>query len=144
MTASAWIVHPNRGKVLLTHHRKLGRWLQPGGHSDGDADSLAVALREAREESGLDLVAQAARPIDIDIHEIPARGSEPAHLHYDLRYALQARSDAFTVSAESHDLAWVAFDGLETFTTEESVLRMRRKWLDLAVTPAGAGPASGG
>ena len=144
VTASAWIVDPHRARVLLTLHRKLGRWLQPGGHSDGDADSLAVALREAREESGLDLVAHATRPIDIDIHEIPARGGEPAHLHYDLRYALEARSETFTVSEESHDLAWVALDALEAFTTEESVLRMQRKWLDLAATPADAGPASGG
>ena len=74
--------------------------------------------------------------MDIDIHEIPARGSERAHLHYDLRYALKARSEAFTVSEESHDLAWVPFEALETFTTEESVLRMRRKWLELNRTHA--------
>ena len=67
--------------------------------------------------------------MDIDIHEIPARGAEPAHRHYDLRYALTTRSDAYTVSGESHDLAWVGFDELEAYTSEDSVLRLRRKWL---------------
>ena len=129
VTASAWIVDRNGSRVLLAHHRKLGRWLQPGGHSDGEADSVAVALREAREETGLDLAACSARPMDIDIHEIPPRGVEPAHRHYDLRFALAARSDAFTVSEESHDLAWVGFDALETYTGEASILRLRSKWL---------------
>ena len=71
--ASAWIVDTSGGRVLLTHHRKLGRWLQPGGHSDGEPESLRVALREAGEETGLDLVACSNRPMDIDIHEIHAR-----------------------------------------------------------------------
>ena len=129
VTASAWIVDRNGRRVLLTHHRKLGRWLQPGGHSDGEPDSLVVALREAREETGLDLVARSDRPMDIDIHEIPPRGEEPAHRHYDLRFALTARSEAYRVSAESHDLAWVGLDALERFTDEDSILRMRSKWL---------------
>lgn len=129
VTGSAWIVDGTGARVLLTHHRKLGRWLQPGGHSDGEPDVLAVALREAREETGLDLVACSAPPMDIDIHEIPAQGAEPAHRHYDLRFALAARSEAFTVSAESNALAWVAIDALETYTREASILRMRSKWL---------------
>ena len=130
VTASAWIVDTSGGRVLLTHHRKLGRWLQPGGHSDGEPESLRVALREAGEETGLDLVACSNRPMDIDIHEIPPHGPEPAHRHYDLRFALKARSDAFTVSEESHDLAWVGFDALESYTREASILRLRAKWLD--------------
>lgn len=130
VTASAWIVDRSGSRVLLTHHRKLGRWLQPGGHSDGEPDSLLVALREAREETGLDLVACSDRPLDIDIHEIPPRGKEPAHRHYDLRFAVTARSDVYRVSEESHDLAWVCLDAVETFTGEDSILRMRRKWLE--------------
>lgn len=130
VTASAWIVDRSGSRVLLTHHRKLGRWLQPGGHSDGEPDSLLVALREAREETGLDLVACSDRPLDIDIHEIPPRGTEPAHRHYDLRFAVTARSDVYRVSEESHDLAWVCLDAVETYTSEGSILRLRRKWLE--------------
>ncbi len=130
VTASAWIVDRRGIRVLLTHHRKLGRWLQPGGHSDGEPDSLLVALREAREETGLDLVACSDRPLDIDIHEIPASGAEPAHRHYDLRFAVTARSDVYRVSEESHDLAWVCLDAVETYTSEGSILRLRRKWLE--------------
>ena len=137
VTASAWIVDRNGRRVLLTHHRKLGRWLQPGGHSDGEPDSLAVALREAREETGLDLVACSDRPMDIDIHEIPPRASDPAHRHYDLRFALTARSDAYTVSGESHDLAWVGIDALEAYTREDSILRLRNKWLQGLRSEAG-------
>ena len=130
VTGSAWIVDRSGTRVLLTHHRKLGRWLQPGGHSDGEPDGLAVALREAREETGLELVACSEAPMDLDIHAIPAWGRDPAHRHYDLRYALRARSDTYKVSAESHDLAWVGIDALEAYSNEASILRMRRKWMD--------------
>ena len=73
-------------RVLLAHHRELKRWLQPGGHSDGDPDTLPVALREAREESGLDVRALDNAVFDIDVHGIPARGGEPAHLYFDVRF----------------------------------------------------------
>jgi 8-oxo-dGTP pyrophosphatase MutT (NUDIX family) len=132
VTGSAWLVNQTRDRVLLTHHKKLGRWLQLGGHSDGVADPLTVAIREAEEESGLDVIALESAVFDIDIHEIPARNSDPAHLHFDLRFALQTRDgDAFQVSAESHDLAWVNVRRLEDYTDEESVLRMSRKWLEV-------------
>lgn len=130
VTGSAWLVNRARDQVLLTHHKKLDRWLQVGGHSDGATDPLAVAIREAEEESGLAVVALHGSVFDIDIHEIPARNSDPAHLHFDVRFALQTRNgDAFQVSAESHELAWVAVRNLTEFTEEESVLRMARKWL---------------
>ena len=114
-------------RVLLAHHRKLRRWLQPGGHSDGDPDTLAVALREAREESGLDARVLDNAIFDIDVHGIPARGREPAHLHFDERFLVQAEHDRFRVSEESHALAWVPAVGLGALTDEESVLRMARK-----------------
>lgn len=124
--------------MLLTHHRKLGRWLQLGGHADGEADLLAVALREAREESGMDRFtpigagpagrAGALVPLDLDVHEIPARGAEPAHLHYDVRWLLAAApGQALVVSDESTDLRWVPRSGLAGFVDEESQLRMERK-----------------
>lgn len=128
VTGSAWLLSPDGDRALLTHHRKLGRWLQLGGHSDGDPDTLAVALREAREESGLPVAVLDAAIFDLDVHGIPARGAEPAHLHYDVRFLLGARTEAFQVSSESHDLCWVAMDAVAGLTAEESVLRMVRKW----------------
>lgn len=128
ITGSAWILNQAGSHALLTHHKKLGKWLQLGGHSDGDGDTRAVALREAREESGLALRFIDQRVFDIDVHEIPARGSEPAHNHLDLRFLLQAvDSDDFVVSEESLDLAWVPLDRMAQYTSEESVLRMVRK-----------------
>lgn len=130
ITASCWIVDPMGTSCLLTHHRKLNRWLQLGGHCDGDPDVIAAALREAREESGLDEFALLQEGIyDLDIHEIPARKTDPAHLHYDVRFAFRATtSDGLKISEESHDLAWVPLNRLREYTTEESVLRLARKW----------------
>ena len=128
ITGSAWLVDAGGERVLLTHHRKLGRWLQLGGHSDGDPDPLAVALREAREESGLAVRALDASIFDLDVHLIPARGGEPAHRHYDVRFLLAADDERFRKNDESHALAWVPLDGIHAFTKEESVLRMARKW----------------
>jgi 8-oxo-dGTP pyrophosphatase MutT (NUDIX family) len=129
VTGSAWLVNAARDAVLLTHHRKLGRWLQLGGHSDGVPDPLSVALTEAHEESGLEVVPLAALVFDLDIHEIPARKQDPAHYHFDVRFALTVDgSEAFQVSAESLDLAWVPIAQLADYTDEESMLRMARKW----------------
>jgi 8-oxo-dGTP pyrophosphatase MutT (NUDIX family) len=134
VTASAWILDADHQRALLTHHRKLGKWLQLGGHVDGAADVLAACRREAQEESGMSRFtlwqgrAGARAPLDLDVHEIPARGCEPAHLHWDVRFLLVAgRDQPLVVSAESHDLAWVPIRELEQYTTEESVLRMHRK-----------------
>ena len=129
ITGSAWLVDIAGDRVLLAHHAKLGRWLQPGGHSDGDPDTLAVALREAREESGLDVRALDNDIFDLDVHRIPAHGREPAHLHFDVRFLVQAEQERFRVSDESHALAWIPAVGLGALTDEESVLRMARKWV---------------
>ena len=114
--------------MLLTHHRKLGRWLQPGGHSDEDSDTLEVALREAREESGLEVRALDKAIFDLDVHLIPAQGQDPPHYHYDVRFLVQAMEDGFQVNDESFALAWVPADRVGVFTSDESVLRMARKW----------------
>jgi 8-oxo-dGTP pyrophosphatase MutT (NUDIX family) len=129
ITASAWIPDKTGTHVLLTHHRKLDRWLQLGGHVDGDPDVLAGAAREALEESGItSLQPDSGEIFDLDIHPIPARGEEPQHLHYDARFLFRATGDEnFTVSEESHDLAWVPLDQIENFTKEESMLRMVAK-----------------
>ena len=129
VTGSALVVNRRRDAALMTHHAKLGRWLQLGGHSDGDSDVLAVACREAEEESGLAVASLSAAPLDIDIHTIPARGTEPQHFHYDVRFVLQVRgSEEFVATAESLSLAWVPLDQMTTYTDEESVLRLVRKF----------------
>jgi 8-oxo-dGTP pyrophosphatase MutT (NUDIX family) len=131
ITGSAWLVNEPGTHVLLTHHRKLNAWLQLGGHADGDADVSRVALREAQEESGLAQIEPVSETIfDVDIHAIPARPTEPAHFHYDVRYAFRAiGSDQFTVSDESHALAWIDIAALPQHVPEESICRMARKWL---------------
>jgi 8-oxo-dGTP pyrophosphatase MutT (NUDIX family) len=143
VTGSAWIVSADARRVLLTHHRKLGRWLQLGGHADGEPDVYAVALREAREESGIDaLVAptgDAARlPIDVDVHPIPARAGEPAHLHHDVRFLFVAPADAVPrASDESHELRWVPRDRLAAFVSEKGMLRMERRARAVLPVPLG-------
>ena len=129
VTGSAWIVNADGTQVLLTHHRKLDRWLQLGGHADGDTDVFAVALKEAREESGLsDFEAVGDGIFDLDIHPIPARKSDPEHLHYDVRYLLRATGATdYIVSDESHDLRWVPLEDVPSLTTEDSMTRMVRK-----------------
>ncbi len=129
VTASAWIVDPARERALLTHHRKLGKWLQLGGHADGDPDVRAAALREAREESGLTSLRFARDGIyDLDVHPIPARPGEPAHEHFDVRFAFEADpAEPLVVSAESKELAWVPLDALAEYGADESVLRLARK-----------------
>ena len=129
ITGSAWLVNGAGSHVLLTHHKKLDRWLQLGGHSDGESDTLLAARREAEEESGLAVVSLSPAIFDLDVHEIPARKADPAHYHFDVRFCFEACSERFQVSEESHDLAWVPIDDMRDYTDEESVLRMARKWL---------------
>lgn len=134
ITASAWILSPAADEVLLTHHRKLGRWLQLGGHVDGEARIELAALREAQEESGmlefafLPVASQELVPLDLDVHTIPARANEPQHEHWDVRFLLQAAPDQpLVLSAESKELRWVPVQELGRLTTEPSVLRLQHK-----------------
>jgi 8-oxo-dGTP pyrophosphatase MutT (NUDIX family) len=131
LTGAAWLVDRAGTRVLLTHHRKLDRWLQLGGHADGDTDLAAVALREAHEESGLaDLVVE-PQVFDLDRHWIPARGAEPGHWHYDVRFVVRATTtEAFVVSEESHALAWRAVTEVrDADGYDESLRRMASAWL---------------
>ncbi len=132
ITGSAWVLHPDGDRVLLTHHRKLDRWLQLGGHSDGDEDTWRVAGREALEESGLQVRRLDDAVFDLDIHDIPARRDDPRHAHFDVRFAFIAASADFSVTDESHALAWVPIDALPNYTDEWSVLRMAEKMSTLA------------
>jgi 8-oxo-dGTP pyrophosphatase MutT (NUDIX family) len=128
-TASAFIVDPPRLRLLLIHHAKLGRWLQPGGHVEpGDADILAAARREAAEEVGLlDLTLLVPGVFDLDIHEIPARGPAPRHRHYDVRFAFLAKALSHRAGSDALDARWVALDQLSQVQSDESVMRAVRK-----------------
>ena len=130
ITGSAWIVDESRQKALLIHHAKLNRWLQPGGHADGDENVLRVALREAEEETGVKEYTILLEGIfDLDIHPIPNRKDFPEHLHYDIRYLVQANNvDELILSDESFDVAWINFDELPSLTDHNSSIdRMVKK-----------------
>ena len=143
ITGAAWILSDDRRRCLLTHHRKLDRWLQMGGHADGEWRVEEVALREAREESGMtgfDFVPidGMLMPLDADVHQIPARYNqagqliEDDHDHHDVRFLLiDNPGQEARCSDESHDVAWFTPDEISQLTDEESVLRMLRKALEL-------------
>jgi 8-oxo-dGTP pyrophosphatase MutT (NUDIX family) len=129
LTGSAVVIAQGGDRVLLLHHRKLGRWLQPGGHAEpGEQSGEAVALREAREEtgiSGLALHAEAPRPLDVDVHAIPAHGKDPAHEHLDLRYLVVApdAARAELKADESHAIRWFRWDELAGLGLDPGLLR---------------------
>ncbi len=136
ITGSAWLLNPTGQKALLTLHRKLKLWVQPGGHADGDPNVLRVALREAQEESGISgLIPLRTDIYDIDIHTIPARPQcgEPEHLHYDIRYLVQAPHENYEISDESDELGWFTAEQLHTLTPEadQAVLRLAALWAPL-------------
>ena len=130
-TASAWVVAADGARTLLTHHRKLGLWLQPGGHADGDTELPRAALKEAEEETGLPDLRIESGIFDLDRHWIPEHKGVPAHWHYDVRYVVRAGADeAFVVSEESHALAWREIAELaQEEAADASVRRMAQKWL---------------
>lgn len=135
ITASAWIINEKVTSALLVHHRKLGKWLQPGGHTDGQEDVLASAMREAIEETGLTSISLAQNHIfDLDIHPIPPHGEVAAHLHYDIRFLFVAdNSIPVAISRESHDVRWFDLDQIAELTDnnvsiERMVLKSRRSF----------------
>ncbi len=129
-TASTWIVNAERTHTLLTLHKKLGRWLQLGGHADGDENLIEVALKEAREESGLSKLKLVESTIfDLDKHIIPERPHVPEHFHYDVRFLIEADIyEPLQMSDESISLAWIAFDSVvDMIGYNPSILRMLEK-----------------
>jgi 8-oxo-dGTP pyrophosphatase MutT (NUDIX family) len=128
-TASAFVLSPNEDAMLLIHHAKLHRWLQPGGHVEpDDASLLAAARREVTEEVGImdaTLVSEGA--FDIDIHDIPALKGDPAHAHFDVRFLFRAPSLAFQAASDAKAARWVALDEINLETSDRSVLRAIEK-----------------
>lgn len=138
LTGSAWLVSADGLRAALMYHRKLARWLQPGGHADGDSDLAAVALREAEEETGLTGLNAEPGIFDLDRHRIPARGPEPAHWHYDMRFVVRAGGgEVLVANEESTGLAW--FDIVELngrADIDPSIRRMAGRWLEVTAAPA--------
>jgi 8-oxo-dGTP pyrophosphatase MutT (NUDIX family) len=128
-TASAFVLSPDGGQLLLIFHEKFRRWLQPGGHVEpDDADLFAAARREVGEETGLvelDLVGPGL--FDVDVHDIPARKGDPAHRHFDARVLLRARSLDSRAGSDALAARWLPLGDVPTVETDESVLRAVRK-----------------
>ncbi len=133
ITGSCLLLNPKGDKCLLTLHRKLKRWLQLGGHAEGETNLLAVAHREAVEESGITQIS-AIEPelFDVDIHLIPARPhlGEPAHYHYDIRFLMRAAHEDFICSDESDALAWLSWEDVQSRWDDfdEPMSRLFHRW----------------
>lgn len=137
ITGSAWIVDESFTYALLTHHSKLNKWLQLGGHADGNSNIAEVALREAQEESGLKSIKFLTSEIlDIDIHVIPERNLEPQHFHYDIRYLFSAnKNEPLQKNHESKALDWVHLSKInQLVNSNASIMRMVEKSKDLKST----------
>jgi len=129
LTGSALVVDAAGERVLVLFHRKAQRWLQPGGHADGDANLAAVARREAEEETGIQGLAVAVVPIDLDIHRVAFPHEEP-HLHLDVRFVVVAPEEAeITGNHESEELRWVTLDELDELGVDPGTCRLARRGL---------------
>jgi len=132
VTGSALVARPDGSAFLLVLHRKLSRWLQPGGHTEEeDATVFDAALREAREETGIEAFdAPLDRAIlDVDVHPIPARGKDPAHFHFDVRYLLTSRSDANPAASDdpTRPMRWSSYEEAVSLGIDASLERALRK-----------------
>ncbi|WP_397606664.1 NUDIX hydrolase [Silanimonas sp.] len=130
-TGSAFVVSADGERALLLHHAKLDRWLQPGGHADGEIDLAVVALREAEEETGLSGLVVEPAIFDLDRHGIPARGAEPEHWHWDVRFVVRCTSgETPRINSESRAFAWRAIrDFAGDGSLDPSIRRMAARWL---------------
>lgn len=136
ITGSAIVINPHHTHILLLHHRQLGRWLQPGGHCDGNPDPLAVAIKEVQEETGLMTTPTTEQIFDIDVHLIPAKAKVPAHWHYDIRYLLMADDRVLLEKSEREiiDLQWILIEQALEVAPEESFRRVQAKLAQLQAT----------
>jgi 8-oxo-dGTP pyrophosphatase MutT (NUDIX family) len=128
LTGSAAVIDPSTRQVLFLFHAKVQRWLQPGGHADGDANLARVALREAAEETGIDGLRVGLPAVDLDVHTFhDARGRDPDHLHLDVRHLVVAPAGATAVTNhESEGARWVPVDALSQLDLDPGTHRMVR------------------
>jgi len=145
LTGSAFVISHDGSQAILLFHAKLQRWLQPGGHADGDMNLMAVALREATEETGIAGLGVHPVPIDLDIHEV-APPREDAHLHLDVRFVVVAPEGAEpAANHESEHIRWVSRDELVDFDPDAGLERLAARafgWFDQMVD-AGTRPDAG-
>ncbi|MBN2795542.1 MAG: NUDIX hydrolase [Clostridia bacterium] len=129
ITGSAWIISKDRKKALLTHHFKLNKWLQLGGHTELNETVIKSAEREGVEESGLKSLKLLHEDIfDVDVHLIPERKGVDAHYHYDIRFLFEAdANELIEVSDESHDVKWVDLENINDYSNSQSIIRMVNK-----------------
>ncbi len=141
LTASAFVVTPDFGQLLLIFHGKLRRWLQPGGHFEpADEDCVAAARREVAEETGLDDVQLVRALFDLDVHAIPAIKADPAHLHFDVRSLFVAAQRGGVAASDALGLRWVPLDEVNALESDASVMRAVRR---LQLMRAGRGSEKG-
>lgn len=131
VTGSAWVVNPDRSRVLMMHHKKLDQWFQPGGHADGDADIIRVALKETEEETGISaehIKLVDGSIFDVDIHTIAPYGNDPEHQHIDIRFLLEI-DDRIAVPGndESHEVLWIDLLAVSHYNRNRSTYRMLEK-----------------
>jgi len=133
ITGSAWIIDLEARYALLTHHQRLNRWLQLGGHGEGEEFVKDIALREAIEESGLQsLQLENEEVFSLDVHPIPENKGFPAHTHFDLRFLIVAdKNQPIVVSPESKDVKWILLEEISKYNSEPAITRMVEKTIAL-------------
>lgn len=128
ITGSTWILAEDTGNVALIYHRRLDCWLQPGGHAEpGETDGKSTALREAREELGLELNSAQARLFDLDVHRIPETTTQPSHFHFDIRYLCPTKQQTLISGSDAANARWFSIAELAAIDLDASIRRMIEK-----------------
>jgi len=125
ITCSGLVLAPDADRLLIVRHRRLDRWLLPGGHVEsGDAEIWDAARREVTEETGAELLPDTApRLVSMDVHGIPSNGREPYHLHHDLLFAFRAAADGIVCSPESREVAWCTPAEFDRYSLPDNIRR---------------------
>ncbi len=130
LTCTGIVLHPDRQSFLLIHHKRLDRWLAPGGHVEEEDESPRVtAAREVLEETSVVVLPGEMFLAGIDVHGIPPKGSEPYHLHHDLKFGLLASRAEVRVSSETKAVRWCRFGDTTRYGVPESIVRAARRTL---------------